>query len=44
MQKVPGDAPLREFVRRLHSELKRFAGSAGPQDDVTLLLLRRNSV
>jgi sigma-B regulation protein RsbU (phosphoserine phosphatase) len=39
-QNVAKDASLDEYTRQLRAELARFTGPGGPQDDVTLLLLR----
>lgn len=39
--KVPLESDLREHMRHLRTEVNRFCGPGGPQDDVTLLLLRR---
>jgi phosphoserine phosphatase RsbU/P len=43
IRKVPADASLSEHIGTMRAEVNRFAGPGGPQDDVTVLLLRHKA-
>jgi sigma-B regulation protein RsbU (phosphoserine phosphatase) len=40
IQRLPASAPLRDWISALKDDLEKYCHTGGPQDDVTLLLLR----